>query len=57
MAFFNALLGNTNAAPADAPSEAPAEAPAAEVWPQKLDYLLEVEWVFNELKEKPVKQL
>ena len=31
LAFFNALLGNTNAAPADAPSEAPAEAPAAEV--------------------------
>jgi hypothetical protein len=28
LAFFNALLGNTNAAPADAPSEAPADAPS-----------------------------
>ena len=42
---------------AAAPAEALPEAPAAEVWPLKLEYLLEWEWVFNELKEKPVKQL
>ena len=52
-AFAEALA----TAPAEAPPEAPAEAPAAEVWPLKLEYLLEWEWVFNELKEKPVKQL
>ena len=42
---------------AAAPAEAPPEAPAAEVWPLKLEYLLKWEWIFNELKEKPVKQL
>ena len=42
---------------AAAPAEALPEAPAAEVWPLKLEYLLEWEWVFNELKEKLVKQL
>ena len=52
-----ALAEALAAAPAEAPPEAPAEAPAAEVWPLKLEYLLEWEWVFNELKEKPVKQL
>ena len=51
-AFAEALA----AAPAEVQPEAPAEAPA-EVWLLKLDYLLEWEWVFNELKEKPVKQL
>ena len=42
---------------AAAPAEAPADVPDAEVWPLKLEYLLEWEWVFNELKEKLVKQL